>query len=127
MLQLLQQLLPLGAAPNCIQSRSVCCGSAYWIHLLRGGELEQISIHTGQQEAVHHHVPTLATIEEQHSSHLEPPVSSPQVRWSGALLCCWTCHVEICDVAVSLHPVLTWTKIRDSAPAQDKQLRIVKL
>eukprot|EP00891_Asterochloris_glomerata_P002715 jgi/Astpho2/2715/fgenesh1_pg.00050_%23_29_t len=43
-----------------------------------GRELEHISIHTGQQEAVHHHVPTLATIEEQHSRHVEPPVSSLQ-------------------------------------------------
>ena len=72
------------------------------------GELELISIRTGQQEAVHHDIPTLATIEEQHSWHVEPPVSSAQVSGCGALLCCWTCHLEICDVTVSLYPVLTW-------------------
>ena len=58
---------------------------------LEGRELEQISIHTVQQEAVPYHTPALATIEEQHSRHVEPPVSSLQVRSSGALLRCWTC------------------------------------
>ena len=80
---------------------------------LEGRELEQISIHAGQQEAVHHHIPTLATIEEQHSRHLEPPVSSLQVRSCGALLCCWACQFKICDVAGSLYPLL----IRPSSSA----------
>lgn len=34
-LQLLQQLLPLGAASNCSQSHSACCGSAYSMQTTR--------------------------------------------------------------------------------------------